>query len=149
MTIEQMRNAARKTITSTKTEMAYVIRKLCHLDYLHNSAELGLEVKTKYNGTTPPPEADQIAYEKFVRFVLGQGVVSPKVFFGEEKATPDGEINSAWLGDDAGWLFSQIQELSGLGEKGQQALEAISKNETKREESTSSVALTDASQASS
>ncbi len=49
---------------------------------------------------------------KTIRFFLSNGVVSPKIWIGNESECPDGQVPVDALGSDADWLSGKVAELS-------------------------------------
>ena len=106
----------RKTITVPFSGQEFTIRKIrpakfaqvmgilpiqTNKDIAAQLAQFGDDLKTK-------SEADPQLEETATRFLLEYGVVSPKIWFGDEDKCPDDQVCAADLGGDTEALLHQI-----------------------------------------
>lgn len=136
MSIQKLKEASRKEITSPLTEEAYIIRKLssyeltqANLSAILNCSELKdmKDSKEKPEGLAAIAAGNQLELAA-QRKVLEDGVVSPKIFFGDEEKTPDGSAHVRWLGSDVTFLTESILQFSGLDNDTQEKVAALLKN---------------------
>jgi hypothetical protein len=156
--VKRAREDAKKTITSPITQRDFIIRKLTSSELVEaGMSPLISEEKPKVPENNLEAMAwmashgDKVALAQ-TRHVLTQGVVEPKVVYGDESAVPaDGSaVHARWICEDETWLFISILEFSGISnEENREKLKEIIKNVNGSGASSDAAGISESSQANS
>ena len=151
-TIQMLKDRSRKEVVSPFTEASYTIKRLSQMEYtrIQLTPILGIVQEEE------PTEKETLQYLlqrgiktiEIMRWTLENGVVQPKLFFGDEAAAPPDTAHADWLGPDQPWLFTEILKFSGLDDESQATLSDFLKNGHGSARSTVSPDGTERSQAS-
>lgn len=144
MSLQTMRQASRKEVTSPLSGETYLIRKLAFGELTEANLNAILD-SIKENGEEPKLEglravalSNKMELESR-RHVLTKSVLAPRIFFGDEDKTPDGEAHILWLGQDAIWLSEAIMQFSELDKESVERIEVLIKNALSSKSPTPSV----------
>jgi hypothetical protein len=134
MSVRSLKDAARREITGPITGEKYLIRKLS----AHEVMEANLNaIIGSMNGNGQSPEIEGLMAVatankmelSAARHVLEHGVISPKIFFGDEDATPEDQVHIRWLGQEPNWLTVEILKFSGHDDDSRKRMAELIKNE--------------------
>ena len=103
-----------KQIAAPFSGQCFTIRRIRFVDYL---VEIGFAVSTldeleKATEELKARSSDAALEEKTTKFYLSHGVVSPRVWFGDEAECPPEQITYADIAADAGAIIGEIVSFS-------------------------------------
>lgn len=151
--------SAQKTVTSPLTQRDFVIRKLTSSELMEAGINplIPTEKPEKHENEAMAQAAalawlasnsDKVTLAQ-TRHVLLNGIVEPKVVYGDEAAVPEGSVHVRWIAEDEDWLHLSVLEFSGHSTPEQrQKLRNLLKNDHGSETSTKSEKSSESSQAS-
>lgn len=153
MSIQSLKDASKKEVASPMTHEVYVIRMLssyelteANLNAILGGDEMKQEEAPKGLHAVAASNRLELAAQ---RHILEFGVITPKIFFGNEDETPSDAAHVRWIATDAAWLTDQIMKFSKLDEASRDQLNKLIKNDHSSASSTQSAADTDGSPANS
>ena len=104
-----------KTITAPFSGQRFIIRRVRFIDYMTEVGGFAVSSLDELQESVEKLRAksgDSVMEEKTTRFYLSRGVISPRVWFGDETECPEDQISYADISADVGSIVTEIAAYS-------------------------------------